>query len=179
MRCMSSLRLIGYWRSEYDSTPWPDPHDFVDDTWPAATRELVVAYLVRGRTLQQYRGLSLCRFCGLKVGSKELTDRMYCWPEGLAHYVAAHNVRLPDEFVTHVESSADSLEVDLPPEFDHLGQRLRGGGYDDEYQTDCEASNAIFREHTLMGKPLDPSPPNWLNADITDDWWMEQPGSAP
>jgi hypothetical protein len=26
------------------------------------------------------------------------------WPDGLAHYVRAHGVRLPDEFVRHVKS---------------------------------------------------------------------------
>jgi hypothetical protein len=36
------------------------------------------------------------------VGSGELSDGRYVWPEGLAHYVAEHGVRLPNEFVHHV-----------------------------------------------------------------------------
>jgi len=136
---------------------------------------LVVSYLVRGRTLEQYRGLSPCRFCGVYLGSKELTDGTYCWPEGLAHYLAAHDVRLPDEFVTHVESSAEALKALPSPEFDHLGQRLRGGGYDDEYQVWMTSTAERFRK----GESQDAIPANWLNADITYDWWLEQVGWTP
>ena len=175
MRCVSSLRLIGYRRSEFDSAPWPDPHDFVDRDWPHERRDLVVAHLVRGRTLEQYRGLSQCRFCDLHLGSKELTDGTYCWPEGLAHYLSAHDVRLPEEFVRHVESSAGSLAGLPSPEFDHLGQRLRGGGYDDEYQVWMTTTAERFR----MGESQDSIPANWLNADITHDWRMEQLGRNP
>ena len=28
-------------------------------------------------------------------------DDRWCWPSGLAHYVEAHAIRLPDEFVAH------------------------------------------------------------------------------
>lgn len=167
---MSSLRLIGYWRSEFDAVPWPDPRHFVDGTWPTAKRELIVSYLVRGRTLEQYRGLSPCRFCGQYLGSKELTDGTYCWPEGLAHYLAEHDVRLPDEFVTHVESSANDGEVLPTPVFDHLGQRRRGGGFDDEYEAWMTYTRELFRSG---GKEL---PPNWPNAEIRSDWWLRQAG---
>jgi len=54
--------LMGYCRREFDDAPWPDPRNFVDDGWPTAKRELVVSYLLRGRALEQYRGLSPCRF---------------------------------------------------------------------------------------------------------------------
>ena len=38
----------------------------------------------------------------LDMGRGELTDGVYMWPEGLAHYLEKHNVRLPQEFVDHV-----------------------------------------------------------------------------
>jgi hypothetical protein len=41
----------------------------------------------------------------LHMGRAELTDGVYVWPEGLAHYLEKHNVRLPKEFVQHVLSS--------------------------------------------------------------------------
>jgi hypothetical protein len=42
-------------------------------------------------------GWSSCRFCGAANGSVELTDgEHFVWPEGLAHYVSDHDVRLPD-----------------------------------------------------------------------------------
>lgn len=42
------------------------------------------------------------------AGRSHLTDGVYVWPEGLAHYVELHNVHLPQEFVDHV------LENPLP-----------------------------------------------------------------
>lgn len=103
--------------------------------------------------------------CGQYVGSKELTEP-YCWPEGLAHYLAAHGVRRPDEFVTYVESAARGGGILPAPEFDHLGQRLRGGGFDDEY----EAWMASTHEHFRRGGDREALSPNWLDAEINHDW---------
>ncbi|TWD73097.1 hypothetical protein FB561_6982 [Kribbella amoyensis] len=53
--------------------------------------------------------------CGKANGSVELTDLLYIWPEGLAHYVKEHDVRLPERFVRHTESQLelmDDVEVD-------------------------------------------------------------------
>jgi hypothetical protein len=35
------------------------------------------------------------------MGSRELTDGLWIWPEGLSHYVRAHGIILPEEFVAH------------------------------------------------------------------------------
>ena len=51
-----------------------------------------------------YRGLSPCRFCGRDNGHRELTYGTYQWPEGLAHYLWVHEVRLPVAVVTHIKS---------------------------------------------------------------------------
>ncbi|WP_212823110.1 hypothetical protein [Catellatospora sp. TT07R-123] len=48
-------------------------------------------------------GVSLCRLCGCGNGSAEQTDGEFIWPEGLAHYVEDHRVRLPDEFIERAE----------------------------------------------------------------------------
>ena len=48
-------------------------------------------------------------------GNLDLTDGVYLWPEGLAHYVREHDVRLPDEFTEHVrrrKALNDSITVD-------------------------------------------------------------------
>lgn len=48
-------------------------------------------------------------------GNLDLTDGIYIWPEGLAHYVFDHHVRLPPEFVEHVQARnelADDVHVD-------------------------------------------------------------------
>ncbi|MBY8871568.1 hypothetical protein K7640_06880 [Micromonospora sp. PLK6-60] len=93
------LRLIGYWTGP-GQEDWPDPAAFVDRDADPAARERVVAYLRAGTTCMTTTGTARCRLCGEPNGSAELTDgRHFVWPEGLAHYVEAHHLRLPDEVV--------------------------------------------------------------------------------
>jgi len=33
------------------------------------------------------------------MGTRCLTDGRWVWPEGLAHYIEVHHVRLPEEYV--------------------------------------------------------------------------------
>jgi hypothetical protein len=37
-------------------------------------------------------------------GFRDQSDGVWLWPEGLAHYVDKHGIRLPDEFVAHAAS---------------------------------------------------------------------------
>jgi hypothetical protein len=109
---MSVIR-IGYWAG--DGGPWPDVRGLVDRGWDEDERIDTGLYLRYGLVARAYLGLSPCRFCGKHNGSLELTDMTYLWPEGLAHYVEEHGVRLPGEFVAHVRARAlvmDDLEVD-------------------------------------------------------------------
>ncbi len=55
-------------------------------------------------------GPSMSRFCGEAVGSLELSDGVFIWPEGLAHYVEEHGVRLPARFVNHARCMTEQLE---------------------------------------------------------------------
>ena len=41
----------------------------------------------------------------------EFTDGVYIWPEGLAHYLDAHAVRLPQQFVNHAMERLDALDA--------------------------------------------------------------------
>jgi len=137
--------LIGYWRETlpeggYPGMPaehaadyerlrqqgprWPDPARFVDVSWDAEARRRTVRHLESGALVNQYRGISTCRFCDQDNGSAEITDGIYCWPEGLAHYVRQHEVRLPDEFLQHVEAFTAPLSVPQPT-FDQFGMRDR------------------------------------------------------
>lgn len=104
---------IGYWRAvgrTYGSEPEIpfDPQDFVDPAWDPAERDLVIRYLEQGKIKHQWRGISPCRVCGCSNGSQCLTDGVYVWPQGLAHYVRAHNVRPPVAFVDHVKARSDA-----------------------------------------------------------------------
>ena len=102
------VKAIGYWID--DGRPdLPDPSDFIDADWVAAERQAVANYLNAGRPQSTGSGCSLCRICGLSNGFEEFTDGTYLWPEGLAHYVADHSVRLPGEVVRHALSSNDPV----------------------------------------------------------------------
>jgi hypothetical protein len=110
---MTLLRLIGYWRSD-EQPSWPNAKDFVDPLWRDDERRLVVRYLAAGPTDRVHRGCSDCRFCGEQNGNRELTDGTYLWPQGLAHYLRVHGLRLPKEFVTHAVSHTDTITAVEP-----------------------------------------------------------------
>lgn len=88
--------------------PWPNPSDFVDARWEVDCRDRLVAYLRSGICIAQYLGYAHCRFwCGIKdseMGYSDLSDGEWVWPFGLAHYLEAHSVTLPAQFVEHVRS---------------------------------------------------------------------------
>ena len=127
---MTTPRLLGYWRLRrryiisnfrYQMLQWPNVTWLVDPDWREDERRRVGDYLQRGTRVNQQGGLSECRFCERHNGSAELTDGVYCWPEGLAHYVSEHDVRLPEEFVGHALSQPP-FPPGLPqPSFDKLG----------------------------------------------------------
>ena len=102
------LRLIGYWAGP-GALNWPDPKDFVDPTWDRLERETIADYLRCGFIYRAFGGLSICRLCGRENGALELSDGVWLWPDGLAHYVDDHGVRLPAEFVDHALEYLDKL----------------------------------------------------------------------
>jgi hypothetical protein len=104
----SALRLIGYWTGP-TAPDWPDPTDFVDPSWDQGERETIADYLRGGFVFRAFGGVSSCRFCGRENGALELSDGVWYWPDGLAHYVADHDVRLPSEFVEHTLVYLDLL----------------------------------------------------------------------
>lgn len=82
----------------------PRVEEHVDPAWSEHERRAVLAHLARGREHAAYMGWSTCRLCGRDNGSREYTDGVYVWPEGLRHYIEAHAVRPPDEFVQHCKT---------------------------------------------------------------------------
>jgi hypothetical protein len=92
------LRRIGYWATGADDQYWPDSRAFVDPHPDPVTQTRVGEYLRHGTWFVVCMGFSPCRLCGRRNGSTELTDgKHFVWPEGLAHYVDEHRLRLPDE----------------------------------------------------------------------------------
>lgn len=101
------LKEIGFWIENLDDQYQP-PQFFVGGMDPA-DKEMVAAYLDRGVTYLVYRGFSWCRFgCGAGgtvMGNCDLTDGEWYWPSGLSHYLRCHDIRLPEEFITHVRQN--------------------------------------------------------------------------
>lgn len=92
---------IGYWWNEYEPD-LPNPEDFMDPIWNKVERNQVIKYLKGGKQGKRMKGSSACRICKKSNGSGELFDSKYTWPEGFAHYLEAHDVRVPVEFVEWV-----------------------------------------------------------------------------
>ena len=109
-----SLRRIGYWChvgsgrvhfAAYDALP--DPRVLVEPSWDPNLRNNVLGYLRQGWIRSLSPGYSYCRFeCGIpdsRMGSRTFTDGVWVWPEGLSHYIEAHAVGLPFEFLDHLQ----------------------------------------------------------------------------
>jgi len=110
-----SLILIGYWRSDREPQ-WPDPEQWIDEAMPEYARQLVADFLRAGqRTPWVAAWPSFCRLCGSGVGNGERTEGTFVWPDGLAHYVADHRVRLPAKFVGQAVMWADQASWEIDP----------------------------------------------------------------
>jgi hypothetical protein len=116
LREVQPLKAIGYWRVRTDRSRKPSERD---EDWvpalpaypqailaalgPQKADRRVLAYLKAGKVLHQCFGYSFCRMnCGIdptRMGSTDLSDYEWVWPEGLVHYVEAHDLPLPDAFV--------------------------------------------------------------------------------
>lgn len=116
----SRFEAVGYWFNELAPNHYPRPQALVG-RWQPARRAAVAAYLRSGTVFERYSGVSYCRFhCGIPnraLGTCDLFDGEWIWPSGLAHYVEAHNVRLPERFIRHAlrSSGATSERKSLRP----------------------------------------------------------------
>jgi hypothetical protein len=106
------LKYLGYWAGNEDPLkdyyaqreiilPWPG--HYVDLEWDSRERALVVEYLKSCPDVEHWMGYSCCRLCGTCLGASDKGDGIYVWPAGFDHYVEAHGVRPPDEFVKRVK----------------------------------------------------------------------------
>jgi hypothetical protein len=101
------LLLVGLWADgeHLDTTAclgWIHPRHLQAPGWQADEKPRILAWLRGGAEWAGYMGQSRCRFAGCAaqgLGSTERTDGVWIWPEGLAHYVEEHDVRLPDAFL--------------------------------------------------------------------------------
>jgi hypothetical protein len=118
------MKIIGYWIRSLLDSEYPPPQELVS-VYGVADKSAIAEYLDSGREFADYRGVSWCRFgCDFPMGSRELTDGQWLWPEGLSHYVRDHDVRLPDEFVACTSPRYSSFQREA---YDQIG------GPDDAY----------------------------------------------
>ncbi len=111
------LDALGYWFNDLAPSAYPRPQALVG-RWQPARRAAVVRYLRAGPRFESYAGTSFCRFaCGVpsrQMGHRDRSDGVWVWPEGLAHYVEAHAVRLPERFIRHAVAHRERLAtIDL------------------------------------------------------------------
>lgn len=114
---MRRLEVLGWWFNELAPTDLPRPQMLVAP-WDAGHRAAVVAYLRCGAVLLAFPEPSFCRFaCGeTAMGRADLSDGVFVWPEGLAHYVARHDVQLPERFVAHALAAAGPAPTTALPQ---------------------------------------------------------------
>jgi hypothetical protein len=122
---MGPLEAIGFWRSTSVLPDFllPHPRELVDPDWCLEERRLVASYLRGGASLRGYLGYGEFRFPEgpEHLGTDDLTDGTWVWPEGLEIYVADHAVRLPDAFLCH----AQTRHYQPPMELDAVVLRRR------------------------------------------------------
>lgn len=103
---MGELVPVGFWRGDGEGGDLPDPRALVDPAWSLVERARVAAYLREGDVEVAYLGHSTCQFrCGSPasgMGSRDLTDGRWVWPESFAHYVELHGVRPPEPFLAEI-----------------------------------------------------------------------------
>ncbi len=106
-RILMRLSALGFWVSQAEPQ-FPHPRDFVGVHESGHAMERLTTYLGSGYPLTSYMGFSFCRFGCLaspEMGSSDLTDGIWVWPEGLSHYLKAHNVVLPGKFIQHAKGN--------------------------------------------------------------------------
>ena len=107
LKFMSALgfKPLGFWADDNEEAGLPRPHDFVDTSWDPHIRTVVQIYLDQSvpELLSVCGGHSPCRLCDRSTnGCAEHSDGLYLWPSGLTHYLSAHAVKPPQDFIDHV-----------------------------------------------------------------------------
>jgi hypothetical protein len=104
------MKSAGYWADYggYLDVTLPYADQSVDHRWDIVERIKVGHYLRDGIILATHSIAARC-ILGCKsqagLGSADFTDGEWQWPEGYAHYVEAHAVKPPPEFLDHIRNN--------------------------------------------------------------------------
>ncbi len=115
---LKNLKQVGFWRSG-EQPHLPRPEKYVDHTWDPEERKWVISYFDACYFTPYFQaGVSWCRMgCAdipADIGSQNLTDGTWIFPEGLVHYLIHHNVKPPSKFLHHIRNM--NYQVPVLPE---------------------------------------------------------------
>ncbi len=108
----SGLTHIGFW---LDKKPKLDPENYgeinedgIHRSWPIENvewndfeRDVVLDTLSKGSSGASYKGSSSCRICGKRLGTCDVFNDQYVWPDKYDHYITEHGIKPPDHFIDH------------------------------------------------------------------------------
>ena len=121
------LTWIGEWRDD-DSPQGPRPEDLVDRTWDDQERAACSDYLRSGPRVAYALGAEQCLICGSDINDDIVSDGVFVWGAGLAHYVSVHSVRPPSRIVGH--AIANEVPTLSGNALDAIGSAIRTGRAD-------------------------------------------------
>ena len=104
-----TMKCIGYWWSQ-EQSELPHPRDFIDNGWDEKEKQKILKYISKCYYPPcASAGFSWCRMgcepIPQDLGTQDLTDGTFIFPEGLAHYIAHHNVKPPEEFLSFIKQN--------------------------------------------------------------------------
>ncbi len=121
---------LGFWMDHLYNDQWCLPQELP----LIAPREklFVLKFLRNGLVAETYRGYSWCRFgCDAPaevMGDSDLINGVWKYPQGLAHYIEAHDVAMPPAFVAAVLGNSTDLHETLWADYcrNHFNPEVRG-----------------------------------------------------
>ena len=106
----------------------PHPNRLIEVLGHCSYDQRVLAYVDGGIEVAVCMGYSTCRCCDIadeEMGSRDLTDGTWVWPEGLSHYLRVHKLPLPNAFLQTMHENCHAVPI--------LQQRERQGGWTTDY----------------------------------------------
>lgn len=98
---MPNVKIEGYWWSERTPQfPKPEHSDNPFENKDAIVKKL--KSIQSRQRMNHFKGFSVCRCCKQCNGSGEYSHKNWKWPEGLLHYIEAHNVKPSEQFIKDI-----------------------------------------------------------------------------
>ena len=157
---IEKLKLLGYWNDGVFQSHYMFPQELVGERPSDPTLKANLAkYLSSAHKVCHYKGYSSCRICGKTLGTTDVTDGTWIWPEKMEHYVLEHDlVNVPQEFIEHAESNNWSIEPVAQECLEVLEQRI------------CDSKVKIDRDFWVqwcyVHRDMSKSP--WANIKVSE-----------